>query len=181
MSEISQQTEELSLEDRRAAVADLRDLVMRGHDGDEEAIAKMDTLLKEIPTVARKFGNLNIMVEEGVIERTLSGNPFRQKALRLTLEQLREKLPESPAARWDARWSSRLAREALERLAEHYSGLTGDERARLNLEVQDEYHDRMNLAGEENDPAAYRRALAGWERAGREAFEDARSGKSVAS
>jgi hypothetical protein len=89
----------------------------------------------------------------------------------------REKLPESPAARWDAEWASRLCREVLERLAEHYSGLTEGECDRLDLKPQDEWQDRMNAAGEENDPAAFRRALAGWERAGLEAFAEARSQK----
>lgn len=89
----------------------------------------------------------------------------------------REKLPESPAARWDAEWASRCSREALERFAGHYASLTEDECARLNLEAQDDWHDRMNVAGEENDPTAFREALAGWERVGLEAFEDARSKK----
>ena len=88
-----------------------------------------------------------------------------------------EKLPGSPAARWDAQWASRLSRASLERVTEHYAGLTEDERARLNLEAQDGFYEQMNLAGEENDPAAFRLTLAGWERAGLEAFEDARSKK----
>jgi hypothetical protein len=89
----------------------------------------------------------------------------------------REKLPNSPAARWDAEWASRLCRESLARLGEHYSGLTEDERERLNLDAQGEFHDRMNFAGEENDLATFREALAGWERAGLEAFKAARSKK----
>lgn len=60
------------------------------------------------------------------------------------LSLAREKLPESPAARWDAEWASRLAREALERLAEHYARLGEGECARLNLEAQDEFHEQMN-------------------------------------
>jgi hypothetical protein len=87
----------------------------------------------------------------------------------------REKLPDSLAGRWNAEWASRLCREALARLGEHYAELTEDERERLNLDVQDEYHDRMNVAGDENDPAAFREALAGWELAGLEAFDAARS------
>jgi hypothetical protein len=35
----------------------------------------------------------------------------------------------------------------------------------------------MNVAGENSDPAAFRAALAQWERAGLEAFEEARSKK----
>jgi hypothetical protein len=94
------------------------------------------------------------------------------------LSLARKKLPESPAARWDAEWASRLSREALERLAGHYASLiTEDECVRLSLEAQDDWHDRMNVAGEENDPTAFREALAGWERVGLETFEDARSKK----
>jgi hypothetical protein len=91
VSELNRQNE-LSPEDRRAAVADLRALVTRGHDGDEEALSKMDTMLEQIPSVARCFGNLNIMVEEGIVERTASNSLFRQKSLRLTLGQMREEL-----------------------------------------------------------------------------------------
>lgn len=91
MSEINRQAE-YSPEERREALADLKDLISKGHDGDEEALAKMDTVLERIPSLARKFGNLNIMVEEGFVERTASNHPFRQKALRVNLEEMREEL-----------------------------------------------------------------------------------------
>jgi vacuolar-type H+-ATPase subunit I/STV1 len=83
---------ELTPEDRSEAMADLKDLIARGHDGDEEALARMDTVLEQIPSIARKFGNLNIMVEEGFIERTATNSPFRQKAVRMSLEDMREEL-----------------------------------------------------------------------------------------
>ena len=97
------------------------------------------------------------------------------------LSLAREKLPGSPGAQWDAEWGSRLCRDALARLGERYAELSELERDRLDLEEQDEFHDRMNLAGKENDPAAFRLALAGWERAGVEAFDSVRSRKPVAS
>lgn len=93
----------------------------------------------------------------------------------------REKLPESPGACWDSQWASRLSRESLERLAGHYAALGEDERSRLNLEAQDAHEEAINRAGEENDPAAFRLALAEWERAGYEAFDSARSRNPVAS
>lgn len=131
--------------------------------------------------------------EEGVSQLWASSYEFRSELQKrgdwheredigdTLLVLAREKLPESPAARWDARWASRLCREALERLTERYAELSEDARDRLDLEPQDEYHDRMNLAGEDHDPAAFRRALANWERAGLEAFEEARSREVVAS
>jgi len=85
----------------------------------------------------------------------------------------REKLSESPGAHWDARWTSGLCREALVRLSEAYSTLSEYERARLDLSGQDEWHEKMNRAGEEDSPAAFLEALAGWERAGHEAFSRA--------
>jgi hypothetical protein len=45
---------------------------------------------------------------------------------------------------------------------------------RLDLSGQDEAHEKMNAAGENNDPAAFREALARWERAGLEAFKAVR-------
>ena len=80
----------------------------------------------------------------------------------------REKLPDSPAARWDAAWASKLCRESLERLAGHYASLAQDERARLNPAAQDEFHERMNVAGDENDrPPLGKPSSAGRERASR--------------
>jgi len=58
--------EKRELEENREALVDLRDLISRGHDGDQDALAKMDTVLEQIPSIARRFGNLNIMVEEGL-------------------------------------------------------------------------------------------------------------------
>lgn len=85
----------------------------------------------------------------------------------------REKLPESPGAHWDAHWASGLCREALVRLSEAYSALSEHERERLDLSGQDEWHEKMNRAGEDDNPVAFLEALAGWERAGREAFSRA--------
>jgi hypothetical protein len=66
---------------------------------------------------------------------------------------------------------------AEESLAEHYAGLSEGERARLNIEAQDEFCDRINLAGEENAPATFPWALARLERAGLDAFEAVQSAK----
>lgn len=81
--------------------------------------------------------------------------------------------PESPSAQWDTEHASEMCKDALVRLGEHYAGLSEDERNRLDLSDQDPHEEAMSRAGEENDPAAFRRALAGWERAGLEAFESA--------
>ncbi len=78
------------------------------------------------------------------------------------LSLAREKLPDSPAAQWDAEWISRLSREALEHLAEHYAEATKYERARLNHEAQDEFHEQMNEAGIEN--ARLRSGVLWWVR-----------------
>jgi hypothetical protein len=106
-----------------------------------------------------------------------------ERGRRFTVEEIedallslaREKLPESAGAKWDAHWASGLCREALSRLSGQYSKLSKAERKRLDLTEQDEWHQRMNAAGENNDPAAFREALAQWERAGLEAFDEARS------
>jgi hypothetical protein len=91
VSKVSRQTE-LSTEECRETVADLRNLVTRAHDGDADALAKIDTVLEQVPDMARRFGNLNVMVEEGFIERTATNSPFRQKAVRVTLEGMRQDL-----------------------------------------------------------------------------------------
>jgi hypothetical protein len=84
---------------------------------------------------------------------------------------VRELLPESPAAQWDTEWAHALCKVALSRLAEHYAGLSDEEKDALDLSAQDTWDERMVAAGLENDPATFRPALKGWERAGLEAIE----------
>ena len=83
----------------------------------------------------------------------------------------RELLPESPAAQWDAEWAHELCKDALARLAKAYLELSADEKDTLDLSAQDVWDERMCFAGQDNDPAAFRTALEGWERAGLEAME----------
>jgi hypothetical protein len=59
-------------------------------------------------------------------------------------------------------------------LAKHYAGLSAEEKDALDLSDQDLWDERMVAAGLDNDPAAFRAALKGWERAGLEAIERAR-------
>jgi hypothetical protein len=83
----------------------------------------------------------------------------------------RQLLPESPAAGWDADWANQLCKDALAHLAEHYAGLSADEKDALDLSAQDAWDEGMVAAGLGNDPATFRAALKGWERAGLEAIE----------
>jgi hypothetical protein len=84
-------------------------------------------------------------------------------------------LPESVAARWDAEWAHELCKDALSRLAQHYAGLSAEEKAALDLSGQDAWDERMCLAGQNNNPVAFRSALKGWEQAALEAIERARA------
>lgn len=90
------------------------------------------------------------------------------------LTAARKLLPDSPAAEWDTEWADRICRDAIPRLGEHFARLSAEDKDRLDLDGQDGWHDRMYRAGLDNDPAAFRAALEGWERAGREAVEDLR-------
>jgi len=96
------------------------------------------------------------------------------------MDLARRFFPEAPGAQWDAQWASRLCKDSLARLGEHYAGLGENERDRLDLSGQDPYEAAMLAASEENDPAAFRAALKAWERAGREALETARNKEGVA-
>lgn len=87
----------------------------------------------------------------------------------------REKVPDSPAAQWDAEHASSLCKDALARLGEHFAGLSEAERDRLDLSGQEPHEDAMLAVGHANDPAAFRVALREWERVGLEALERARS------
>jgi hypothetical protein len=91
VSEISQQSE-MSLERRRELIEELRDHIIRAQEGDEEAIANMEASLEQIPSIARRFGNLNLLVEQGFVERASGNNPVKQKSLNITLREMREEL-----------------------------------------------------------------------------------------
>jgi hypothetical protein len=138
VSELNQQTE-ASPEERREALEDLRALINKGQDGDPEALAKMDTALEQIPSLVRKFGNLNIMVEEGFVERTASNSPFRQKALRLNLEDMREDLAGANPSPLERLGAERIASCWLQL---HYAELLYNQQLpELTLE-QDEFHQK---------------------------------------
>ena len=97
------------------------------------------------------------------------------------LEIARKVLPSSLAAQWDTEWAAELCADALARLGEHYAGLTSVQREALDLTAEGDWLERMHQASVANDPAAFRVALKGWERAAGEAFEAAqRSSRSGA-
>ena len=85
----------------------------------------------------------------------------------------RKVLPTSPAAQWDTEWAGELVHDALARLAEHHAGLSAGEKDALDLSGQGEWEDRLHAAGLANDPADFRAALEGWERATAHAFSTA--------
>ena len=90
------------------------------------------------------------------------------------LTAARKLLPNTPAAQWDAEHADCLCKDAMARMGEYFAKLSADDKDRLNLDGQDEYHDRMYRAGLDNDPAAFREALEGWERVGLEAIAELR-------
>jgi hypothetical protein len=60
-------------------------------------------------------------------------------------------------------------------LAKCYAELSTTEKEAVNLSAQEVWDERMRAAGLANDPAAFRVALKGWERAGLEAMERVRA------
>jgi hypothetical protein len=83
----------------------------------------------------------------------------------------RELLPDTLAAQWNAEWAHNLCKDALTRLAKRYAEFSTAEKEVLDLSVQEVWDERMHAAGLANDPAAFRMALKGWERAGLEAMK----------
>jgi hypothetical protein len=103
------------------------------------------------------------------------GNQFQADEVEDALLGLaRELLPDTPAAQWDAEWAHELCKDALTRLAKSYAELSATEREAVNVSAQDMWDERMHAAGLANDPATFRAALEGWERAGLEAMERVR-------
>jgi hypothetical protein len=83
-------------------------------------------------------------------------------------------LPNTAAAQWDAEWAYQLCRGTLARLAERHVELSAAEKEVLDLSVLNAWDERMHAAGVNNDPAAFRAALEGWEQAGLEVMERVR-------
>jgi hypothetical protein len=103
------------------------------------------------------------------------GHPYPTEELEDALLDLaRELLPESAAAQWNAEWAHELCKDALAHLAEHYAGLSAEEKDALDLSGHNIWDERIVAAGQDNEPAAFRSALKGWEQAGLEAIERAR-------
>ncbi len=94
------------------------------------------------------------------------GNQFQADEVEDALLGLaRELLPSSPAGQWDAEWAHHLCKDALARLAKAYAGVSAEEKDALDLSAQEVWDERMCVAGEDNDPAAFREALRCWEQA----------------
>jgi hypothetical protein len=86
----------------------------------------------------------------------------------------RELLPDSAAAGWSEDWAHELCKDTLNRLENHYAGFPAEQEV-LVLPPQERGDERMCHAGQDNNPAAFRAALKGWEQAGLEAIERARA------
>jgi|SRR5829696_5658894 len=86
----------------------------------------------------------------------------------------RELLPDSAAAGWSENWAHELCKDTLNRLEDYYAGFPTDKED-VEFSAQETWDERMYIAGQNNNPVAFRAALKGWERAGLEAIERART------
>jgi len=85
----------------------------------------------------------------------------------------RELLPDSAAAGWNEDWAHELCKDTLNRLENYYAMFS--EHEIVDLSAQETWDKRMCLAGQNNNPVAFRAALKGWEQAWLEAIERARA------
>jgi hypothetical protein len=141
VSEVSTQ-HDMSPERRRELIDELKEHLTRVHVVDEDAIADMEKSLELIPAIARKFGNLNLMVEQGFVDRTSVGNPVKQKSLKITLEQMREELAGSNPSPLEILGAECVASCWLQL---HYAELLYDqELPKLTLSQDDYYQKRLD-------------------------------------
>ena len=139
ISENNPQDELAEKSSRRDLIAELREHITRAHDGDEEAIALMEKSLEQVPSIARKFGNLNLWVEQGFVERTTNGTPVEKKSVTLTLKQMREELAGPNPSPLEILGAERVASCWLQL---HYGELLyNQELPKLTL-TQDDYYQR---------------------------------------
>jgi hypothetical protein len=100
------------------------------------------------------------------------GHEFLTEEVEVALLGLaRELLPNSPAGRWDAEWARRLCEVTLTRMNECYASLSAKEKVVVDISPEADWIGRINAAAKANDPAAFRAAVKGWERAGLAAME----------
>jgi hypothetical protein len=108
-------------------------------------------------------------------ELTGRGHEFASEEVEdILLGLARELLPNSPAARWDAEWARRLCEATIARLNERHVSFSAKEKVVVDTSPEADWIGRMNAAAKANDPAAFRAAVKGWERAGLEAMEQVR-------
>jgi hypothetical protein len=84
-----------------------------------------------------------------------------------------ELLPDSAAAGWNEDWAHELCKDRLNRLENYCARFF--EHEIVDLSAQETWDERMCLAAQNNNPAAFRAALKEWEQAGLEAIERARA------
>lgn len=102
------------------------------------------------------------------------GHRFQSEEVEDALLSLaRELLPDSAAAGWNEDWAHELCKDTLNRLENHYAGFLAKQED-VEFSAHDTWDERMCLAGQNNNPAAFRAALKGWEQAGLETIERAR-------
>jgi hypothetical protein len=90
------------------------------------------------------------------------------------LDLARKLLPDTPGAKWSTKWADKLCQDAFSCLQEHYAGLAEEERETIDLSAQESFEAQMVAAGEDNDPAEFRRALKRWRLEGMAALHEAR-------
>lgn len=141
MTEVSPK-DEMSPEKRRELIAELKEHITRVHDGDEGAIADMEKSLELIPSIARKFGNLNLWVERGFLERATGGTPVEKKSVALALEQMREELAGSSPSPLEILGAERVASCWLQL---HYGELIYEQNlGKLTLDQDNYYQKRLD-------------------------------------
>jgi hypothetical protein len=91
VSEMMRETEPTP-EERRDLLIELRGTVSRAQEGDEEALSKIEEIIKQTPSFARHFSDLNDRAERGYIEGVAGSDPLTQKSLPVRLEDMRSDL-----------------------------------------------------------------------------------------
>lgn len=142
MSEVSATQDEMPREERRELMAELREHITRVHDGDKEAVEHIERSLELVPSIARKWGNLNLMVERGFIERTATNDPVVQKSVKITLENMREELAGPNPSPLELLGAERVASCWLQL---HYAELLYEQNLpKLTLSEDDYYQKRLD-------------------------------------
>ena len=125
---------------RRSELVDqLRGVVEKAQDGDEEALTKVKEIFREAPGMARIFADLAGEAERSLVKRLTGGDPVVREALPVRLKTMRKELAGSDPSVLERLLAERIVACWLQ--LQHAEIIYAQNLGSMNI-TQSEYHQR---------------------------------------